>query len=318
MKLAEYFRHDDQDLARLMKQAGVDYGVLRCPEKGDGSMVYDYLTLARLKKTFSQLGIDIQVIEPLPNDLHEPIKQGLPARDAAIEKLHKLVRTMGRLEIPILCYNFMAAFGWTRTSTVVAGRGGALVSEYDHRVMAGAPNLLDHEITEEQIWANYAYFLKAVLPVAEEAGVTLALHPDDPPLSPIQGVARVFRNPEAFERALALSDSPSHKLTFCQGNFRLMGCDIPAAIERFKHAIAFVHFRDTRGTPEHFVECFHDDGPTDMAAAMRAYQKIGFAGPLRSDHVPTLHGESNRRPGYETLGRLFAVGYIKGLSESSL
>jgi len=279
-------------------------------------MAYDFLTLARLKKTFGDLGIDLRVIEPLPNDLHEPIKQGLPDRDAAIEKLIKLICTMGKLEIPILCYNFMAAFGWTRTSTVVPGRGGALVSEYDHRLMADAPDLLEQRIDEETLWANYRYFLEAVLPTAEEAGVTLALHPDDPPLSPIQGVARIFRSPEAFERALAMADSPSHKLTFCQGNFRLMGCDIPSTIRRFKDAIAFVHFRDTRGTPEHFVECFHDDGPTDMAAAMRAYAEIGFDGPIRSDHVPTLHGESNRRPGYETLGRLFAVGYMKGLRDA--
>jgi mannonate dehydratase len=107
-------------------------------------------------------------------------------------------------------------------------------------------------------------------------------------------------------------------ITFCQGNFALMTDDLPAAIHHFgeQGKIAFVHFRDVRGTPERFVECFHDDGPTDMLACMRAYREIGFEGVLRPDHVPTMEGEPNDDPGYEALGRLFAIGYIRGLQEA--
>ena len=92
-----------------------------------------------------------------------------------------------------------------------------------------------------------------------------------------------------------------------------MGCDIPASIRRLGPHIKYVHFRDVRGTREEFVETFHDNGPTDMAAAMRAYRDIHFDGPMRPDHVPQLYGEDDGEPGYTMLGRLFAYGYMRGL-----
>jgi mannonate dehydratase len=116
-----------------------------------------------------------------------------------------------------------------------------------------------------------------------------------------------------FERLMKLAESPFHTICFCQGSFATMNADIPATIRRLGRHISYVHFRDVRGTPENFAETFHDNGPTDMAAAMRAYRDIGFAGPMRPDHVPQLHGEDDGEPGYTTLGRLFAWGYMRGL-----
>src|SRR5207249_1380890 len=113
-----------------------------------------------------------------------------------------------------------------------------------------------------------------VVPVAEAAKVKMALHPDDPPLSPIRGVARIMRSVETFTRAMEMARSDYHGITFCQGNFAAMGADIPSAIRHFAGLgkIHFVHFRDVRGTAERFVETFHDDGPTNMLQAMRCYQ----------------------------------------------
>lgn len=312
MKVAEYFRHDELDMARLMRQIGVETGVLRCPETPDGTLTDEY-TLQRLKRAFGKEGISIRVIEPVPNDIHEPIKQGLPGRDAAIERLQNLIRTMGRLEISILCYNFMARYGWTRTNTEHPARGGARVSSFDHSLLPPEP--AEPELGEEHLWENYRYFLDAVLPVAEKAGVTLALHPDDPPVSPLRGVARIFTSVAAFDRALAMSTSPFHALTFCQGTFRLMEPSLPALIQHFGKRIAFAHVRDTEGVPERFHECFHDNGPTSMAGVFQAYHGIGYNGFYRPDHVPTLEGESNEQPGYARLGRLFAVGYLRGIQE---
>ena len=96
-----------------------------------------------------------------------------------------------------------------------------------------------------------------------------------------------------------------------------MGVDIPATIRRLGRHIRYIHFRDVRGTPESFVETFHDNGATDMAAAMRAYRDIGFSGPIRPDHVPQLIGEDDGEPGYTMLGRLFAYGYIRGLIQAT-
>ena len=129
---------------------------------------------------------------------------------------------------------------------------------------------------------------------------------------------------ESFRRLLSLHPSENNGITFCQGNFALMPeiidgtTTIPDLIREFgTENIPFVHFRDVKGTVDYFQETFHDAGQTDMPACMDAYAEIGFAGAMRPDHVPTLAGESNSRPGYETLGRLFAIGYIRGLEQSA-
>ena len=118
----------------------------------------------------------------------------------------------------------------------------------------------------------------------------MGLHPDDPPVSPLQGIARIFTSPDAVRKALSLSDSPSHGLTFCQGTYVTMGAPVAELVREWKDRIFFVHQRDVAGTAENFHETFHDNGPTDMAAMLRVYKEVGFDGPLRSDHVPTMAG----------------------------
>lgn len=312
MHIAEYIRPGQDRLMRLMRQCGVDHAVLRLPEGPDGSMPVALSAVRAAVASVRQAGLRVEVIEPVPP--MEKVKQGLPGRDEEIARVHELLHTMAALDIRLLCYNFMAAFGWGRTRMAEPGRGGSLVTAFDAADLADLP-AHSEEISEERMWANYAYFLDAVLPVAEETGVNLAVHPDDPPLSPYRGVARILRTPDAIERALSLSSSPAHGLTFCQGTFATMGADIPSAIRRFADRIRFVHFRDIQGDATSFRETWHDEGMTDMRAAMREYADIGFDGPMRSDHVPTLDGEPNHHPGYETLGRLYAVGYLRGLTE---
>src|SRR5262249_39356695 len=171
---------------------------------------------------------------------------------------------------------------------------------------------------EGRLWASLRYFLEAVVPVAEEAGVRLALHPDDPPLSPIRGLGRIMRSVENFQRLVDLVDSPVNAICLCQGNFALMTDDLPAVIRRFggQGKIAFAHLRDVRGTPERFVETFHDEGQTDMLACMAAYRDAGVAGVGRPDHVPTMEGDNNDSPMYSSIGRLFALGYLTGLRQA--
>jgi mannonate dehydratase len=161
--------------------------------------------------------------------------------------------------------------------------------------------------------------LSAVVPVAEEAGVRICLHPDDPPLGEVRGVPRIMGTPEAFDRVLATWPSDYSGITSCQGNFTLMTDDLPALIRRYGGLgkIFFVHFRDVAGDARRFIEVFHDEGPTDMLECMKAYHETGFDGPMRPDHVPALEGESNESFGYATLGRLFAVGYITGLRDAT-
>jgi mannonate dehydratase len=240
-----------------------------------------------------------------------------PQRDAEIEALCQIIRNMGALEIPVLCYSWMAHFTWVRTSTTTRARGGALTTSYEHALLQRAPEANRLRVTEDALWASFRHFLETVVPVAEKAGVRLALHPDDPPLSPVMGVARIFGRAENFQRAMDMIESEANAITFCQANFSLMEGPgrVPDLIRHFGDRIAFAHFRDVRGTAESFVETFHDEGHTDMFAAMRAYRDIGFDGPIRPDHAPAMEGDPNVRPGYEALGRLFAIGYMKGLLE---
>ena len=250
---------------------------------------------------------------------------GLDGRDEQIENFIEQIRSLGTLGIPTMAYNWMALSSWGRTDNAIVDRGGALVTGYKRSVAQAGKQLADAGLyTPEQMWSALEYFLAAVVPEAEKAGVRLAMHPDDPPQQMDRGVPRIMSSVANFRRLLDLYPSDYNATTFCQGNFALMEevisgeTSIPALIREFGTAkIPFVHFRDVRGTVEQFQETFHDDGQTDMAECMRAYQEIGFDGVMRPDHVPTMEGESNDRPGYETLGRLFAIGYIRGLEHSA-
>jgi mannonate dehydratase len=207
----------------------------------------------------------------------------------------------------------MAPLKVLRTSRSVRGRGDSLVTRYDHDQMQRGPEL--DGATEDELWESLEYFLDEVVPVAEEADVKLALHPDDPPLGPVRGVDRIVTSVENYRRILELHDSEHHGITFCQGNFAAMGADIPATVREFGDRIHFAHVRDVEGDPECFTEVWHDEGPTDVGAALRAYEEVGFDGPMRPDHCPTMAGEDNEHPGYHDKGRLFAIGYLKGLRD---
>jgi mannonate dehydratase len=318
LEIAEFIPPTPSPLWKLAKQAGVDVVVGGLPPADllDGDQPWDYEPLLRMKQRYEAAAFRLAVIEARP-----PLnlaKRGLPGRDAEIDTVCTLLENMGRLGIPVWCYEWMTDFNWVRTSTSTPSRGGSLVTSYDHALMQAAPPTELGPIGEDELWENLAYFLRRVLPVAEHAGVRLAMHPDDPPLSPIRGVGRIMRSVENFQRLLDLAPSPMNGITLCQGNFTLMTDDLPAVIRQFgrQGKIFFVHFRDVRGTPEKFEETWHDDGQTDMLACMRAYREVGFDGVLRPDHVPTVEGDSNADAGYSAFGRLYAIGYIRGLREA--
>lgn len=321
IKIAEAFGPNDTTLWRLVKQCGVDYvvgGFLLTPREGVDKeyQPWSYMSLLRTKMAYHDAGFELAVIENRPP--MEKCKLGLPGRDEEIEVVCELIRNMGALNISVWCYEWMAAIGVIRTSVTIPSRGGALVTGYDHALMRNAPLSEYGVVTKEQIWDNLTYFLERVIPVAEEANVKLAMHPDDPPLSPIRGIGRIMGSIEAYERLLDLVPSPMNGIALCQGNFTLMTDDLPGVIRHFgsRNKIFFAHFRDVRGTAEKFEETFHDDGMTDVLACMRAYRDIGFEGVCRPDHVPTMEGDTTGQPMLTSIGRLFAIGYIKGLREA--
>ena len=319
IKIAEFLPPDPSPLWQLAKQGGADYAVGGLPfdnPQNGADAPWDYLPLLRMKERYEDAGFKLEVIEarpPLNN-----AKRGLPGGEEEIDTVCTLIENMGRLGIPVWCYEWMTDFNWMRTNTSTPSRGGSLVTSYDNALMTNAPDTAEGPISEEKLWETLVHFLQRVLPVAEKWNVQLAMHPDDPPLSPIRGVGRIMRSVENFQRLLDLVPSPMNGITLCQGNFTLMTDDLPGTIRHFgeQGKIFFVHFRDVVGTPEKFSEAWHDAGKTDMLATMRAYKEIGFDGVLRPDHVPTVAGDSNENAGYSSFGRLYALGYIRGLREA--
>lgn len=307
---------------RMLRQIGVDSAVGVLPRRlrdwrdEAGDRPWDYAPLAILKNTLEAEGFQLEVIEDNPP--MDRIRLGRPGREEELEQVTTLVRNMGRLGVPVFCYNWSAVLGWIRTEYAVRSRGGATVYGFKHARLREAAVISD-TTADEDIWGNLRWFLERIIPVAEAAGVQLAMHPDDPPLSPVRGMPRVMCSVDAFQRLVELVPSEANGMTLCQGNFALMCDDLPAAIRQFgeQQKIFFVHFRDVRGTPSSFVETFHDDGPTDMFACMRTYAEVGYHGPFRTDHNPTLEGDEAAVPGYSPLGRLHAIGYVQGLREAA-
>jgi mannonate dehydratase len=318
IEIAEVLPPTPSPLWQLCQQAGVKHvvGGLPSTEQRGPEKPWDYRPLVKMKQCYEEGGFELAVIEARPP--LEKAKRGLPGRDEEIDAVCALLENMGRAGIPVWCYEWMAGINWVRTSTTTVSRGGSLVTSYDHAVSEQLPTPEGGSINEEALWDNLKYFLQRTLPVAEKAGVKMSMHPDDPPISPLRGIGRIMRSLENYQRLLDLAPSPMNTITLCQGNFTLMTDDLPAAIRHFGNQgkISFVHFRDVRGSVEKYEETWHDDGKTDLLECMKAYKEIGFEGVLRPDHVPTVAGDSNTQAGYSSYGRLFAIGYIRGLQRA--
>ncbi len=314
MLLTDYFRSERDATWDFALQSGVRHGVIRLPEREDFDLT-DLTHWQQVHKNFTDFGIVPVIVEPMPNCVHDHIKAGDVHRDESIEKVLKMLPIMEKLNIGTICFNWMAHIGWLRTRSDYPERGGAKVTAFSMEDFTPGTDI----ISAQQLWDNYAYFLKAVVPVAEKHGIRLALHPDDPPVPRLGDVERIMISKENIYKAIyEICPSEILGITMCQANFYIMGEDLEKTIEEFAKKIFFVHFRNTIRTETGFRETFHDNGALPMAELMKVYRRCGVDVPIRVDHVPTMAGEVSTLPGYDAMGRLFAIGYLKGILEGTV
>jgi len=333
LSLGHIDEYDDR-IATFAHQLGLRSIQLHNPSNLPG--IDGYWSLDELQALVDRCRADqlsIDGLENVPAEHFWKIQRGVAGRDEQIENYHRTIRNMAAVGIDTLGYNFLAAYVW-RTDMHTRGRGGAVITSFDlERAVACGNALATYKLTprqvitepldEAQMWDNYQYFLDAVLPVAEEVGVRLALHPDDPPISePLGGAVRIFRSPAALAQGYHRSKgSPSWALNFCIGTVSEMDgeksvndvIDLLAPLGR----IAYVHFRDVRGTVPSFAECFLGEGNLHPGRVLSRLEKSGFDGFVIDDHVPAMVGDvdtwgDTSSDAYCSRGRAHAIGYLQG------
>ncbi|MBC8033710.1 MAG: mannonate dehydratase, partial [Chitinophagaceae bacterium] len=248
-----FFGNKPDEKWQLCRQMGIENAIAKlAPELTGDLPPWDYDSFARSRSIYQENGFNLAGLEGDQMNMTR-IKLGLEGRDKDVEQYCLMLENMGRLGVKLLCYNFMYT-GWYRTHTSMQERGGARVSGFSYEAALKEPDNEYAPVSEQQIWDNYQWFLERVMPVAEASGVRMALHPDDPPISPINGIGRIFISAAAIRNALSLSASPSHGLTFCQGTYTTMNEDVLSLIGEFGSGkrIFFVHIRDVVGTPQEF------------------------------------------------------------------
>lgn len=301
-------RVNDENL-QFFRAIGVDYLTIYPPPVLDTYQAYvDYFSnMKRLAEKNGLVFKNIAIKGP------DEITLALPDREREIERIRQMIGAMGKTGVPTLGYNFKP-IGNFRTATTY-GRGGAAYSTFNYdELMEDIQHNPEKSIDEPSMWANLSYFLKAIIPVAEENNVRLALHPDDPPIpEPLGGAARIVSTIEQYKRIFKIVESPSNGMLFCQGCVTEMGVDVLETIRDIGSMgkIVYVHFRNIKGNPRDFQEVFLDEGDVDMVSAMQVYRESGFYGPFMMDHTPGIPGDREAREGHA-----FATGYIRALIQS--
>jgi len=334
--------NDTVTLKQIRQIPGVE-GIVWMLHDVPAGEVWPMDKIRRYKKLAEDYGFHIEVVESV--NVHEDIKMGLPSRDQYIENYIQTIRNLAEAGVKVICYNFMPVFDWMRTDLFKEMEDGstalffekARIDSMDYRELirkiaeipdftmpgweperlkkAGPVIEAYQSITEEDLFRNLEYFLKAVVPVAEACGIRMAIHPDDPPWS-VFGLPRIITNRDNIRRVLDMVDSPSNGVTLCSGSLGANPAnDIPAMIREFAGRIPFAHIRNVRVYENgDFIETSHrsGDGSVDIAEVVRAYHETGFTGYVRPDHGRHIWDEKCR-PGYGLYDRALGIMYLWGV-----
>ena len=269
--------------------------------------------IRKIKDRIESFGLKIGIM--MLHDFRDVIL-GRPGRDAAIENVQKSIRVAGRVGIPVVEYNFYALRamgGYHKTD----GRGGSIYSAHDadrNSKLEPLPDVGEHPA--EDLWQRYTYFLKAVIPVAQEAGVKMAVHPNDPPVPVFRGVAQILGSVDGLKRLVDIVPNPVNGITLDTGVTREMGHDPVEVIRYFgkRKQINHIHFRNVISKVPRlkYTEVYLDEGQVDMLAALKALSEVGYSSMIYPDHVPAIPGDEGSR-----IGWAYAVGHIRALMRSA-
>ena len=329
--------HYDEDTAKFALQLGLKGVQLHNPDNLPADKGYwAKEDVCALKVRCEADGLTLEGLENVPVESFNLVQRGAPGRDEQIEKYQVTIKNLGAAGVPVLGYNFLPGYVW-RTEMEALGRGGARVTTFDlsreaeGNALTGyklAPDMGDiGSLTEAHLWESHQYFLDAVLPVAEAAGVRLALHPDDPPVKgPLGGYTRILTTPAALRRAHEQAGgSHAWGLNLCLGTVSEMGGAeaVHEVIDYFgpRGAICCVHFRDVHGTVPKFEECFLGEGNLRVPDVLRQLSDVGFDGFIIDDHVPAMVADKGTwgdisSEAYCSRGRAYAIGYLQGALEA--
>ena len=299
---------------QFVRQMGVEHVVLWTDAAKSSAAYY-----ASRKALFRDHGLSVYGFGN--SDVHnqEAIVLGLPNRDAKVEEYKRHLQSLGSAGIPYTTYAHMPNGIWSTEPEET--RGGARARGFDlakaqsgrwRNTVYSQPMTNEREYSDEEVWDQYAHFIRQAARVAENEGVMIGIHPDDPPILRLGGVPRIFSTFANYQRALAIADSPNVGVCLCVGCWLeggdVWGVDAIQAIRAFgeQQKLFKVHFRNVAAPLPHFVETFVDDGYQDMYLVMKALQEVGFRGVAIPDHIPRMADDPR-------LGTAFTIGYMKAL-----
>ena len=273
--------------------------------------------LAMMRLNVESHGLRVAAMENVPIKFYDHIMLGGPKRDEQIDNMITTIRNMAQAGIPVFGYHWMPSSVWRTSPKPV--RGGAIATAFNYDEVKDLPFTHEREYTEEELWANLEYWLKIIIPVAEEAGIRLGIHPDDPPVKQIGGIPRLFSSYDNYRRYLDIYESPNNAIEFCQGTISEMTDSSDDNIYGFidemvrRDKVLYVHFRNVSAPdPNDFREEFINTGHVDMYRAMKTYYDAGYEGLFLDDHVPRTQGDTDR----QHQSRSFAFGYIQAMIEA--
>jgi mannonate dehydratase len=301
----------------FLRQMGIGHVVLWTDASKSSGEYY-----ADRKAFYAAHGIDVYGFGNADVHNQESIVLGLPDRDAKVEEYVGHIRSLGAAGIPYTTYAHMPNGIWSTERE--ATRGGASARAFDESVaIAGQwhgtrfelPLTNGREYSEDEVWRNFEIFIRAAAKAAEEEGVLIGIHPDDPPISRMGGCPRIFSTFENYKRALEIADSPNVGVCLCigcwlEGGSEHWGATPVEAIRYFagQKKLFKVHFRNVDAPLPHFVETFVDDGYGDMREIMATLQEVGFKGVAIPDHIPQMADDPR-------LGTAYTIGYMKALAD---